>query len=126
MPPTVAVPAAAQAAARAPPPLEETIADKVIAGTIPTVAPDPELAGMPLLIPFHVQDDDAAGSVMSNMPALSCNNWEDLNANKENEEDKHENDVVEEGREERRMCSSLKILMTMPSSARHVRQKRSS
>jgi hypothetical protein len=90
-----AVPAAAQAAARAPPPLEETIADEVV-GTIPTAAPGAELAGMPLLIPF--QDDDAAGSVMSDVPAL-CD-WENLNADEDNKEDKHEDDAVEEGREE--------------------------
>jgi hypothetical protein len=95
--PTIAVPAAAQAAARAPPSLEETIPEELLAGTIPTVAPDPELAGiMPPLIPMVPQDDDAASSVASMLPVLGTANWENLNADDDNKEDQHENDVVEE------------------------------
>jgi hypothetical protein len=88
----IAVPAAAQAAARALPPLEETIPKEVLAGTIPTAAPDPEFAGMSPLI---LQDDDAASNVQSMLPVLVAN-WESLNAddddNNDNEEDEHENE----------------------------------
>jgi hypothetical protein len=99
LPPSlITVPAAAQAAARAPPPLKETIPEEVLAGTVPTVAPDPELAGMPPLIPLVPlipQDDDATSSVASMLPVLGAN-WENLNTNDDKEEGGHENDMVEE------------------------------
>jgi hypothetical protein len=86
--------------ARDPPPLQETIPEEVLTGTIPTTAPDPELAGMPPLIPMVPRDDDAASSVASTLPVLGAANWENFNADEDNKEDKHENDVVEEAGED--------------------------